>query len=624
MLQAIRDRAQGIIAWIIVGFLSVPFALFGIQQYGAPAQKNIVAEVNEATLSARNFQWELRYRQSQFGQVDASLLKQSTLENMIGDLLIEQVATDNSLRIGNALLAQYIRSSQEFKEDGTFSQRLYDAILTSQGLTSDRFETRKRKVMLVNQVRGGIIYSALQPPAEQKKRIQLEQQQRSLSYLLVPFERFTDQVAVTEADIEAHYNAHQSAYMTAEKVSVEYVELLQDKLVESQTVSEETIKQLHQERLASFTIPIQWHARHILVKTEADATPAQLTEIEQKAQALLARVRGGESFEAVAKEASDDTGSAESGGDLGWFSPGQMVKPFEEKVKSMQIDEISDPVKTRYGFHIIQLIAIKPETTKPFAEVRDTLLEIAKQEKAEAVFNSQVDQFATLAFEHADTLTVLADTLGLTIKTTAPFDHTGIEGDPIFSNRAVIDAAFSEQVLKEAYNSEVIGIEANHVVVLRLKSHKPAELKPLSVVKAEIIETLTNQKAEAETQTLAETLLQAIKQGQNPNTIAEKHNLKWTDAQWVKRQSPAFDHQTIIQAAFKMGYPEAEKAIYQAVALADGDQALVALLAVQEGTGEMNAEQLERYQIMQGINDFNQFTQALKAEAEIKIYNDNL
>jgi peptidyl-prolyl cis-trans isomerase D len=291
----------------------------------------------------------------------------------------------------------------------------------------------------------------------------------------------------------------------------------------------------------------------------------------------------------------------------------------------MQANEISEPVKTRYGFHIIQLIETKPETTKSLAEVRDTLTEIVQKEKAEALFNSQVDQFATLAFEHADTLTVVAQTLGLEIKTTPLFDRKGIEGDNIFADSKVIEKAFSEQVLKEGYNSEVIGIDAQHVVVLRLKDHEPAKPKPLAEVKETIVETLTQQRAKAEAETLGKTLLQEIQQGHNPDEIAKNQHLTWSTAQWIKRQAPKFEYEAIAQAVFKMGHPEAEKALYQQVELNDGDQALVALLAVKENTDEkIDAQQLEKYQVVRGRNDFSQFITALKADAEIKIYSDNL
>jgi peptidyl-prolyl cis-trans isomerase D len=634
MLQTIRDHAQGVLAWIIVGFISVPFALWGINQYASPSRKEVIAEVSGAELLAQDFQWEVRRRQQQLRalaqrNIDLSFMetqiKQSTLNDMIEEAVLTQTAIDQGFRIGDTLLAQYIHNSQEFKEAGVFSQSRYEFILKNQGFTPISFERKQRQAMLVDQVNSGIMRSAFLTDYEQQQRLRLEQQQRYLSYLVIPLEHFTDSRVISEADVEAYYNTHQADYMTLEKVSVEYVELVQDALAEMQTVTEETLTQLYEERLASFTTPAQWHARHILLNIDDTAPPEQIQTTEQKAQEILARIRGGESFEAVAQEISEDTESAKKGGDLGWFGPGDMVKPFEDKVRTLQANEISEPVKTRFGLHIIQLLETKPETTRSFTEVRDDLLEIAQKEKAEAVFTSQVDQFATLAFEHADTLSVVAQTLGLPIKSTDLFDRKGLKEDPVFSDAKVINAAFSESVLKEGYNSEVIGIDAQHVVVLRLKDHEPATPKPLAEVKASIIETLTQQKAKTEVETLAKTLLQNIQQGHDPNEIAKTHQLTWTTAQWIDRQAPQFEHEAIAETAFTMGYPETGKALYESVSLKNGDQALIALLAVKEESDkQIDTEQLKMYEVNRGRGDFNLLVTALKTDAKIKIYSDNL
>lgn len=634
MLQAIRDRAQGVLAWIVVGLISVPFALWGIHQYASPSRKEVVAEVNSTELLTQEFQWEVKRRQQQLRalmqrNIDLSFMeaqiKQSTLEDMIKEVVLTQTATDQGLRIGDTLLAQFIHNSQEFKEDDVFSQSRYEFILRNQGFTPVHFETKQRQALLVDQVNNGITRSTFLTEYDQQQRLRLEQQQRYLSYLIIPSKHFSENITIAETDIEAHYNAHQADYMTAEKVSVEYVELLQGNLAETQTVSEDTLNQLYQERLASFTTPIEWHARHILLKAEETASPEQVQAAEQKAKETLARIRGGESFETVAKEVSEDIESGKKGGDLGWFSAGVMVKPFEDQVKSMQVNDISEPVKTSFGFHLIQLLEIKPETTQSLAEVREDLLKIAQEEKAEAIFTSQVDQFATLTFEQADTLTVVAKTLGLEIKTTDLFDRSGIKGDSVFSNAKVLEAAFNEQVLKEGYNSEVIGIDAQHVVVLRLKQHKPAVSKPLAEVKETIVETLTQQKAKTEAQTLGKTLLQSIQQGHDPNEIVKTHQLTWLPAQWVERQTPQFEHEAILQEVFKMGQPETSKALYQQVELKNGDQALVALLAVKEKSdAKTDDQQLKRYETTRGRADFDLFITALKADAKIKIHADNL
>ncbi|RKZ83542.1 MAG: peptidylprolyl isomerase, partial [Candidatus Parabeggiatoa sp. nov. 3] len=466
MLQKIRDGARGWLAWVIVTIICIPFALWGIGEYLHPAPKRVVAEVNGVELSERDFKQEVSQQQSRlramfqnqgidFSFTDEQLqqLRKNTLDYMIEEELLVQSVRDADMRVSDALLATRIHTFQAFHEEGKFSQARYEQTLGYQGMNPTEFEWKIRRALLTDQIREGVLRSALVTDYDQQQRTRLEEQQRSISYLIISTSHFDDSVTITDADIKKDYKEHAKQYRIPEKVSIEYVELSEKNLsLTKQEIEESTLRKRYEERKASFTTPGQWKARHILIKV--DTTQADVEAANQKAQEVLAKIRAGESFEELAKEFSDDPGSKRKGGDLGWFGPGTMVKPFEDAVKTLKMGEVSELVKTQFGFHIIRLDDAIPEVTKTFAQMREQLKQEFQKERAESEFYGQVDQFANLAFEHPNSLEVLIDTLKLESKTTELFERRGGKG--ILSNRKLIEAAFSDTVLKEGYNSDPI------------------------------------------------------------------------------------------------------------------------------------------------------------------------
>jgi len=672
MLQDIRDRAKGWLAWVIVIIICIPFAFWGINEYFSPAPKRVIAEVNDIELLEMNFQQEMSQRKQELRQlreqerqlrtmleeqqfqnqeiVDfwfytmrqiqqrTNETKESVLGQMIAKEVLIQTANNAGMRISDELLAKHIRNLPDFQQNGQFSQLRYEQALRYR----PNLEGKIRRELLIGQLSQGILSSVILTDYDQQQHTRLEQQQRSISYLIIPKNRFDDSVTITDADIEAHYQEHvKKQYMTPEKISIEYVELSQDDLISTESIDEKTLTERYQERKYLFVKPGEWKARHILISASPEeATRAELETAEKKAQELLTKIRAGESFEEIAKQFSNDPPSAKKGGELGWFGPGRMVKPFEDAVKAMKIGDVSEPVKSQFGFHIIKLEDIKPGVTRPFSEVREQLEKQLQQEQAEEQFADQVEELARLAFENPYSLQVLTKTFDLEIKSTELFDRNGSnQKDSILSNKKLIDAAFGEEVLKEGLNSELIEIDQQHVVVLRVKDHKPAKAKPLDEVKEQIVTALKREKTGVEAKTLGKNLIDQIKQNGDPDEIVKQHNLNWSPKHEVKRQDnnpkPA-----IISEAFKMGRPADNKAIYQGIELDDGDYALVALLAIKDGvadepptteeqtdredTPDPHQRAKEQQKMALGLSEFNQLVSGLKARAEIKEYLNKL
>ena len=645
MLQSIRDGAQGWLAWVIVVIICVPFALWGIQEYLHPSPKRVIAEVNGAELSETDFQQRVNqqkqrlYAMLQNQDMDLSFMnkqiRQSTLNQMIEEEVLVQSARNANMRIGDALLSSRIHSIPAFQENGKFSQERYEQAIRNQYPSPVAFEMAVRRELLANQIREGVLRSAVFTDYDQQQHTRLSKQQRSISYLIIPASRFNDSVTITDSDIESYYKEHAAQYMTPEKVSIEYVELSQDDLISPQTVDEKSLKELYEERKASFTTPGQFQARHILVKFDSEE-PAEVETASIKARDLLAKINAGESFEELAKLSSDDGGSKNKGGNLGWFGEGAMVKPFEDAVKTMQVGEVSDLVRTQFGWHIIKLEDIKPEKIRTFAEVRDQLNKDIQTERSESAFYEKAERFANLAFEHPESLSVLTETLGLQSKTSELFDRSGGNRQNIISNRKVIEAAFSGTVLKERFNSDVIGIGEQHIVVLRLREHEPAQPKSLADVKPEIVTALKQERTKVEAQTLGKTLLEQIKQNGDSEKLGKVNDLSWSPAHWIGRKDTTLKQPAIVREVFKMGQPPKEnKALYQGIELSNGDYAIVALLAVKDGVATSETESAdakapdksklaEQQQQAFGESEFKQLVSGLKAKAEIKDYSIKL
>ena len=624
MLQNIRDNSQGCLSWVIVGLISLTFAVWGVGEFGLSNNERIIAEVNGVEIPERDFikqvnQQKNRLR-SMFKNQDLDLsfmqdqIRKNTLRQMIDEELLLQSATSSGMRISNGLLAARIHSFEAFKSDGKFSQVIYEQLLQRQGLNPIAFEMDMRRSLLAEQIRQGVTRSALVTDNEQ--RTILEDQQRSVSYVIIPNSRFTDTVIVSDEEIATHYQENSAQYMIPELVSIEYIELSNKDIDLKEGLDEESLKQYYEDRKETFTTPAKWQASHILIEIAKDATLTDTEFVADKASDILAQLKTGEkSFAELVQQFSDDIGSKDKDGDLGWFGSGDMVKPFEDAVKTMQIGEVSELVKSRFGFHIIKLNDTKPEIVQAFADVRTKIEKDLSKELAESEFYTLADNFGNVAFENPNSLEAIIETMGLISKTTELFSKNDKHPeDSILSNSKVITAAFSDSVLKDSFNSEVIDIGEQRALVLRVKEHKLAKVKPLEEVKNSIKTTLTQNKTEAETKKLGESLLEQIKQNTAPNVVAQNNDLTWSTSQ-VTRQDKTMQ-QAILQQAFKMGHPTNNKAIYQSLELENGDFALIAVSAVK--AGEKIDGTTTQYKQSIGDSEFNQLVSGLKIDAEIK------
>ncbi len=639
MLQNIRDNAKGWLAWVIIIIICVPFALWGINEYLSPTQSVAVAEVNDVEISPMEFRQAFQQRRAQLRamfknpNMDLSFmdaqLRQDTLKQLINEELLLQTASEHDMRIGDALLATHIHNYPVFQKDGVFDQARYEQMLGAQGYSPLMFESQVRRDLLSAQLRNGVSQTAFLTEAEAQQNAELQNQERQISYLIISASKAASTVELTKEEIEQYYNDNLKQYETDEKVSIEYVELTLDDLLATQSVDEATLQQQYQERLANYSTPAEWKARHILIELAPDADAATAVEVEQTAKAVYERLQNGEDFSTLAKEFSDDPSTKDEGGLLDWFAAGSDRYPaaITDTVAGLEEGQLSEPVKGQYGYHIIRLDEKKPELVKSFEEVRAELETDLKRAAGESEFYGQAEQFANLAFEHPDSLDTLASTMQLEKKTTGFFNRSGSpdnEADSeVLSDRKVVDAAFSNAVLKDHFNSEVIELDNDHVLVLRVLEHQASQPKVLADVQTEVETALVDKRQQAAAKELAETLLAEVKQGKDPNALATEHELSWAPSQWIKRNAQLEGEAVLSKTAFDLALPQdAAQASYQEVALGNGDYALLAVLAMRAEAGDVSEPKPAANTF--GDTQFNAVVATLKANADIKVYEKNM
>jgi len=589
MLNFIRERAQGWIAWVIVGLLIVPFALWGINEYFGTGGKLVAATVNGTEIDQREFQqafYDQRSRMQEMlgGQYDSRIfdpqLRQRVINELVERELLLQNADEMGYRVSDENVAATIRSFEVFQEDGAFSSERYRQQLQAQGQSPTAFERRIKRALLASQLPTAVAATAFVSDAELDALIRLQEQQREVAYLTLPLKNFQDESDASEAAIASYYEQHRERYMTPEMVSVEYVELSAADLASGEEPSEEELQEFYQSRSQQFSLPEERKLRHILLTIPEGADETEVEALRKKAEDLVQRLRGGESFEQLAREVSEDPGSAEMGGDLGFIARGAMEADFDQVAFSLKVGDVSDPVLTSFGFHIIKVDEIRPGKTKPFEEVRAELLKEYQRDAAERKYFDLADKLTNMAYETPDSLAEVADALGLPLKESGFFSRQGGEG--VFANPQLAAAAFSDEVLKQGFNSEPVEVGENHVVVLRLKEHREAAPRPLEEVADTIRQQLIADKARERAQQAADELVKRLAGGASREEVAKDAGAEWQTPVMLERNAATVDA-ALLRKAFRMPRPAEGGASYGNTVLSNGDFAVLALTRVVDG-----------------------------------------
>jgi peptidyl-prolyl cis-trans isomerase D len=497
MLEAIRERTKGWLAKVILGLITIPFALFGIDQYLQGAGSNVpIAKIDGDAITVQEFGvalQNLRNRLQSEGQTDMTILerpelRQSVLDKLINDKLLFSEVKRANFNISDAQLSQYITSMPEFTRDGKFSEEVYYQLLTQNRMTLKDFEESIRQDLKAQQAREGLASLAYIPDGLADQTLKVEFQEREVSIAELKTADYLSQVSVTLGQVKEYYEKNKASFQTPEQVELEFLLMSANTLIPTMIVTEAEIQQFYNDNADKFQGDEERRASHILIGFGLSPTPAAKEEARQKAQQVLEEVRkNSDQFAELAKKYSQDPGSAQNGGDLGMFGRGVMVKAFDDAVFSMKPGAISELVESEFGYHIIKLTEISGEaqslaTVAP--QIRGELL----YQKSLAKYTENAENFSNLVYEQSTSLAPAAKAFDLQIQKTPLMSRDDVAR--VFKSDKMRDLVFSEDVLKDGRNTEALEVAPNSLMAARVVNYKPSAPRAFEEVQAGIEEFL--------------------------------------------------------------------------------------------------------------------------------------
>ena len=591
MLQKMRDGAQSLGAKILVAIIAFVLTVFGfgafnLFQVGEPVAATVNGdEITEAYLESET-ERRLSVLLDELGEgvdpalIDREQIRQSTLDLLINRTLLLQLTDDLGLAVARAELDREITSMPEFQVDGTFDERRFRSILANAGFSPASFLDDRERGVRIDQLTGAVSATAVVTDRELREASQILRQRRDIAYLEFSVDDFTAGIEVPDEEVAEFYEENILLYLTEENVDVEYVELSLDALMADQEVTEDDVVAAfeEEERIRLQTgAGEERRAAHILLET------ADVRSQEDAVRMILdirAEIEGGASFGDKARELSEDAGSALSDGDLGLAGRDTFVPAFEEALWNLEVGELSGPVTTEFGVHLITLLEVKQAEPRTLEEARDRLLVSIKRDRVQPVFEENLRVMDEIAFEQPDTLAGIVEALGLAVHTVEGVTREAGEG--VFGERALREAVFEPDVLVEGYNSPAVKLGNDSAVVARVTAQHPAMETPLEDVGGSIRETLVAQSAAEVASVAADAALGRLLSGDAASDVAGEHSLTWQNHEstsYVDSAIPAFVRET----AFKLSPPVGDARSAATTRLLNGGSALVVVSRVEPG-----------------------------------------
>lgn len=504
MLDVIRNNKK-----ITQGFLvliTLPFAFWGVDSYVRNGDGGSdIATVGSSTITRYELQNALREQQDQLrarlgGKVDPAMfdtaeIRNVVLNSLVTQRLLAQQTRESKLTVANEQLVQFISTVPSLQENGKFSQERYAALVSAQGMSKELFEARLRQDIAMQQLMVPITEAGIPGKAAADRWLSTQLEQREIGEALLSPEAYLSKVKLAADAVQKYYEANRKQFELPEQARAEYLVLSRDELAARTVVSDADVTNYFQAHIDQYKEGATRRASHILIRVDKDAPKADVDKAKVKVEALLAQLKKapGE-FANLAKLNSQDPGSAEKGGDLDWFGSGMMVKAFEDVAFTLKQGEISDVVRSDFGFHIILVTGVREERVKPLADVKDEIKATIKRDAGARKYAEAAEAFGNMVYEQADSLKPAAEKWKLEIKQTAWFSKSGQVPAP-FDNQKLLNALFSDDGLKHKRNTEAVEVASGTFVSARILEHKPAALQSLEAVKADIEKHLRREAA---------------------------------------------------------------------------------------------------------------------------------
>ncbi|MFK7855903.1 MAG: SurA N-terminal domain-containing protein [Granulosicoccus sp.] len=600
MLLDLREKVRSSkpLKYSLITLICIPFALVGIGSYFAGGTAEPVAEVNGQPIDPQQLERAYQQQRQQLARMfggqlpeafaNENLLRQQALQQLITQQVLESEVAKQKFAVGDQTLGRAIRNLPNFQVDGRFDTETYQLQLRASGMSVPAFEQSFRDDTAINQFRTGITDTSFTLPQEAARLAELGGQTRTIEAIQFDFEQAKEGIVVSEEDTVSYFDENKGDYNFPQRAKIQYIELNSAELAESIDVSDEEAQSYYENNRGNYMLPEQREASHILLSLDDASEDDQIAKVTD----IKTRLEAGESFADLAKEFSDDVGSAELGGSLGVISAGAMVPEFETAVFALESEgSLSEPVKTDFGIHLIQLDSITPESGKPFEDVSEEVVTTIQQDQADKEFFDLRELLIELSFDNPGSLQAASDAVGIDIKTSDWLDSDTDSG-PVLSNPQLMTAVFSPDVLEEENNSELIQVGDRHVVVLRVEEHEDPRPKTLEDVRDEVVEALKGERATEQLTAQTEAALELLLNGDTAEDIAADNELATAFEQEVlDRQSTVFDRNVITQI-FSLPKINAGSTTDSAT-LSDGDLLALRLDAVEAPTVDSDESENE-------------------------------
>jgi peptidyl-prolyl cis-trans isomerase D len=627
MLQTIHDKLKGWLAGVVLGAIGLVFVFWGINwTLSAP---NYAAKVNGSEISAnevrQSYQQQLAQveRQTNGALSDAqrNAIKRRVLDQYVNSEALITRADDLGYRVSDADVLQAECEIPAFQVDGKCDTAHAVAVMRAQGRSINEIEALFRRDVKLKQLDAALSTSSFVTPTELKQLRALTRQQREVAWLTLSAEKYAAGATPDDASLKTYYEAHKAEYMTPETVDLRYVEISLAQLASKVSVDDAQLKAYYDEQKQKtperFTEAEQRRVSHILFPV---ANPKDDAAVKAKAEGILKRAQAGEDFAKLAKEFSQDPGSAAQGGDLGWTERKVWVAPFADAAFSMKVDEIKGPVKTQFGYHILKLVGIKPAAVKTFDESRPELEAEYRRNEAERLFNNAQDQLADAALQNTTDIDIVARKAGLTVLEVPSFSRID-GGGALGKVPAVIEAAFSQDVL-DGRLSSMVEVEKGRGVVLRATNHKLPQQKPFDAVHNEVLAAWKKQRGVELAAAAAADAVKRLTAGESWDAVAKSVSASASGAPTQPKFISRADTEVPLEIRTKaFGEPKpAGKAEFAAARLANGDHAVLELTAMREEPGDPKLEEMglrQQYAALIASNEAQSYAAGARAGAKV-------
>lgn len=622
MLQAIHDNLKGVFAIVILGVLAVVFVFWGVEFVsvgGLTAAKGIEVNGREMDINEvrRAYQQELTRYQVALGVADVpedlrKQLQEQILDGAIRMELVRQRTDDLRLRATNAEVLASLNDIEAFRVDGEFSRDAYHAALRAANMDPAYFEAEQRQLVAARHLDRGIYASAFLLPGELQRRHALLDEVRETAWVVLPAEQFAAGLTADPERLAAYYDSHRQDYLTAERVNLRYVELELASLLPQVEVTEDALRAWYEDNLARHASDERRRARHILILAdEPDA--------EARARSAYERAVAGEDFAGLARELSQDPGSAGQGGDLGWAEKSFFAEAFADAVWAMQPGEVRGPVRTEFGWHVIRLDEIEAARQQSFEEVRAELEADYRNAEAEQLFGDLQEQLDTLAFEAAGDLDRVATEMALPVASLDGFTRAG--GGSLGASPDLLRAVFERYVVN-GEQLATVQLAPGRVVAVKVVAHFPPRERPLEEVRAQVEEALRAEIAREQAAARAAGLVEELRSGTAWPAATRPWAGEGETPRFVGREDPSVPP-AVAAAIFKAGF-SGSGAVYGQATLAGGDAAVWAVTAVMPGTltglpPQARAEAIRQAREQAAYQDSAIYVNQLRSGADVEV-----